>query len=310
MFNPKKRLMFALFVISIIAIVAGCGCKSAAEVRPDSGAFCELRTDRPKPPELSAKQYKQKVLDEYEVRKETQKLLLSDASWLAKETGDKQALEISELLEANAVTYINIGPHLVTFDVVERAHRVPMVLIMGDELKDLEITMSDEVIAQVLPLSSTPLFLVRDMHASKLANALVILHEGEHLVFFFSLPDDAFPMARLDVAREEVRAYELEIRLLDKVGGEKYASLVNAQIDRIEKNLPPSPDDKEFARLRDDVFNNVFEVRSAYESRYFRALLLLEANYRIIEKTLPDKSAADNIKATMYLESNDEKPKE
>ena len=251
----------------------------------------------------------QKIQAEYKHREEVQKEFLSATCELAEKTDDAEAREICKMMNANAVTYMPIGSNIVTFDKRNMKQPVPLLIVEGNEfdefpnLKEMDAKING--VGYLIQGKPFPLMIVKNKEkTSKTWKAILILHEGMHVKQYYSLPSNAPPQTAKEIALDEVRAYEFEERLLDKLGGKKYTSLVIRQITRFERNKAPMSkkelDDEE--RKINAVFDDVFKPSGDLERRYLWYEFNLELIFRYIDSHSPDKKIADSVKATVYLD--------
>ncbi len=244
-------------------------------------------------------------------RQEIQRGFLSAASWLAEITDDDEAREISNFLNSNAVTAMNIGPKLLPFGSEKKDQPFWLFIITGNELKEFPFLNAIDVakggVGYLVPYHPIPLMIVKyDKRASGLRNGLLILHEGSHARNYYLLQSDAASRSTTDVAFDEVHAYELEIRLLDKLGGEKYQALIQEGIRGLFHPVPEAPLEVSVERERklnvalDDIFGPSDHLGD--ERKYLRGRFDLEIAFRYIDQNLLDeKEAASEMKAETYL---------
>lgn len=305
----KLQTRFSYFSVLFFFLIASCSCKSVPQPLPDAGNTKEATL--PKTLSDKAKEAKGKLIVEYQLRQQMQKRFISDACSIAKETADKEALDICAYLKANVITSMNIGSELITFDTETKNQPIPMLVVMGDELSEIGLSLNENLIAAVLPLRPTPLMIVRVKFLSRLVGGIVVLHEGEHARFFYSLPKDSPALTPLEMALEEVRAYEFQIRLIGKIGGKKYAAVVADMVERLKKNGPPMTEE-ESEKLGESHFasiDEIFGTSDDAERRFFLSMIYLESKFQLVDQSLPDKELAANVKAAIYLSSVEGGPK-
>lgn len=297
--NPQKRFSFAILSVIVISHVSGCSCKNAAEATPDGG----------KNEIIDNKQCKENLVEEYERRDRLTKQLLGDASWLAIQTDDQEAKEISDYLNNNLYTVMNVGSRFIGFDDPAGNQPIPLLFIFGNEMDEspnlTELVPNIPAFAWVMPTQPTPIMMIKDSHLSRFANALIVLHEGNHAKHFYSLPKDSPYPTTLEFAEEEVRVYEFQFRLADKVGGEKFTDLVNEQVELYKIPDLKMTDDENVKLQKKQlaIINDIFKDRGEVEQWLLYTQFLLEAKFRYIDEILPnDEKSANEIKTKVYLE--------
>ncbi len=262
------------------------------------------------------------ILAEYERRQEIRTEFLAAACWLANETDDSEARAVCDLLKANIVTLIPIRSKLITFDPSKKDQPIVLLVITGNELEGFpDLNAMDKKMNGVgyliaYPSHPSPLMMLKyDKEMSKLRLALVILHEGKHALDYFSQPSNAPEQTELERALDEEHAYEFEVRLLDKLCGEKYRTLIQAQVVRHRQAGSELPEDIRVERDRkldealDDIFRTLDPKR--HDRKYLRNRFDLEVWTRYLEEEFPDDGVADKLKATLYLrQKNIKKEKE
>ena len=246
---------------------------------------------------------------EYKHRQELQKEFLDAASWLAKETDDAEARQVSIFLNKNVVTCMNVGSKIVTLDKSNKNNPIALFIVTGNELDELpalqKIDAQNNYMAYFLPFRPTPLMVLKyNLQTAKIWKALVILHEGSHARRFYSLPSDAPPPTEIEYALDEVRAYELEQRLLNKLGGEKYAALVQKRLAELvqSESIPWSIEQVDSDRDFNAGFDSIFGATNESERSALWFVFNLEVVFKYIEQNLPDQELADHIKAETFLD--------
>ena len=126
MLNSKK--LFASVIMAGLAIFTFACSTVASDVRPADVAVNQQATSS------DPDSFFQRIEAEYKHRQEVQKEFLSAASWLAEKTDDAEAREISNLLNDNVVTYMTIGPKIVSFDHSNKKRPIPLLIVEGMSL--------------------------------------------------------------------------------------------------------------------------------------------------------------------------------
>lgn len=283
MFNLLKRLMFVSLIIFAVLSMVGCRCQNY--VQTPAAISADSKTNR-----------------------ETQKQFLAAAERLAKETGDQEAIEISEFLNSNIVTVMDVGTQLKPVGDVPAERPVPLLIVSEENLSGSDdisdFTRNENIFGVTKPFASYPLIIIKNRKLSRLSSALLILHMGCHAKSYYSYPKKVRAMVSLETVEEEVRILEFEMRLLDKVGGTKYADLVNEQVSKyLETDLPMS--EEEAAALEKHqraALIDIFGDFSAADQRYFWTRFVLETKFREFDLFLPDKKYTSGLKELTYQE--------
>ena len=301
--NLQKRFAFVVVALTT-SFVFGCSCKGPPSASPTATQKDFSATRH----ETEDKETAQ-LMAEYKHHQDIQKEYLSDASWLAEKTDDAEARAVSDFLIANVITYINIGSELVTFDQSTKEHPIKLLIITEDELGRLpslkKLDKNDIFTALFIPDRPLPLMIVKSSEnsTSELMRAKTILHEGSHAMHYYSLPSDAPAETVLESALDEVHAYELEHRLLNKLGGKRYTSLVEEQVGLIERRELSMT--KEARQERSQKYSEEFaDIFMLSDENDIQAIMLefnLEVGFKFLEQNIPDKDLANNEKADMYI---------
>lgn len=297
-------LVFTSLAILISSMMFGCECASFVQPKiADSGVQSESASN-------DGKHYKDRILAEYSKRQELQDKFLANAAWLARKTDDSEALEISIFLNSNVYSVINIGSNLVDFDKELRKQPVPLFILMGNEAEESEdltnMFPEKNILGYVKPFGGVPLMVIDNKGLSKFASALIILHEGKHAKSVYSAQNEGSGANNLEIAREEVLAYEFEMRLLDKVGGIQYANLIEEQMKFYEKSAPKMKDSeaKKIYERQLVAINEIFGDNGPFEANFLWTQFTLETKFRYIDRVFPDKNSAMDVKMTVYLENS------
>ncbi|MEK7624774.1 MAG: hypothetical protein AAB467_00310 [Patescibacteria group bacterium] len=250
----------------------------------------------------------------YQLRNELKIMMLSDLKMLFEKTNEPKILKVSEFLDANLVTFIDYDKKIVRLDTAPREHTVLFFIFMGDELKNSPhlagMMPPDGGWGYVMPFGPTPattipLMVVSTLRPSRLVNALLMLQAGERAMWLYTLPKDGKKLADLEIAQVEVFIHQHLMKAMDKLGGEKYAELVEEIINVLEGRVPElSRDDSaRMVNRQQAVIDEIFEKPGKFERGFIWNELVLEAKFRLIDRILlPDKRSANDAKAQIYLD--------
>ncbi|MEK7625712.1 MAG: hypothetical protein AAB467_05220 [Patescibacteria group bacterium] len=242
------------------------------------------------------------------------RLILAFGGWLAEKANDREAREVIDYLSANLYSVINIGSDIYTSENTDREHPVALFIFEGNMLTEtpgLDQFLSDKSAASawVLDTRPVPMIVFGTDGKSRFMIALMILHEGMHIMRMNSRPAGSPYDTEADVTRDEVRVYEFEMRLFDKLGGKRYAAMVNKQVTLLKKN--PKSLDKLKTQLPQDELQkmygeqntelaSIFDSRGANVAQMLWITFYLETRFRFIDSRVPNKEAAAELKANVY----------
>ena len=320
-FNLQERLAFVVLMVVIASFAAACRCKSVTTSSPVDAE--PGKTDRQHQSiDGSSDAFLKEIQAEYKLREELRKEFLSAASRLVEKADDADARELNVWLNANIVTVVPIGSEFIRFDQSRKDQPIRLLVITGNELdKFPDLKAMDEkrnAVGYCVPYSPAPpvMLLKYNKRNSELWNALLILHEASHARYYYTFLNNAPSKTGTEdaVDVDEVLAYELEHRLLDKLGGDKYTSLIQEQVKLLRQEGPEAPEDIQSERVRklDLAFDEIFgpSDHDGLEREYLHYEFNLEAWFRYIDQKHPDKKGANEEKAKKYLELHREKVEE
>lgn len=262
-------------------------------------------------------------LDEY-VRIESierarlQEEYLAAADLVVKLTNNAEARSGRDLLRANVMTYVPVyDDKLRTIqEVGKKKHPIAMFMVVERDLQkftDLRQQRDDEhqyagYFNNTRPI---PVLKVFCDPMTDFWRGLIILHEASHAQFYLRHPKLREFKVKAELASEEVRVYEFNARLLNKVGGKKYAAMLRAEVNRIRQvekvhYIAPREIQIVLAGEYNPAFDDIFgPAKSEREKQLRQSTLNLQANFIMIEQRFGKYGRQDveSVKAQWYVDT-------
>ena len=245
----------------------------------------------------------------YRLSDELRRRFVRETCSFADSIDDAEAKEICADLRDNTVTAIVRNGRLVLPRSADRKPNMIYTIIASQDgerfqFNGLDSANCGKALACVVLVRPHPILIIQKPGLSKLVMSLVVLHEGLHIRFLKARSSDA-GFTKTEKAVEEVHTRELEFRLMEKLGGERYTALVNEQTDRfVETDLQMS--DEELAAVtiqQRDALSEIFKDQGEFDLDQLHQSLLLDAAFRNIDGFLPDKNLNIEAKARGYIET-------
>ncbi len=292
MLNLPKRFVLPMVMLALGLLAVACATAKPAD-----------------PMAVAALTVIKKAIADCKERQELQDEFVADACALAEKTDDAEARAVCDLLRTKVYTVTNIGQKFFWLEPTSKERIIPLFMIRGRELDDipaLKAIADQEVDATGYFRENPPapllIMLKYDKSASKMRKGLQILHQGARALYFISLPYDPAPDAEIKKTQREVRAYELDHRILDKLGGDRYASLIRDRVADFDMPAAAMPMDKQkkIERKLDAELDEIFGHSDGQERQFLKYEIRLETAFRYMDLRADGKENTDNMKALWF----------
>ncbi|MCX6782050.1 MAG: hypothetical protein NTW66_02960 [Candidatus Magasanikbacteria bacterium] len=221
---------------------------------------------------------------------------MESAEEVAKITGDPQAREIIDFLRAN--TYLMRPESASTMRILETAEGkttpTGLDIITEDDIK--KIPGLDQKIhsvsagAQYIP--EIRVMVIYPELLGKISRGLVFLHEGMHAKVYGENRYDASNPAIY--ASREVDVHEFQNRLTQKIGGQEYQKILDAEVQKLGNSLRGEGTNQMIEI--DNTYNTALDGAykstpiSKHEASFRQTCLGIDAIFRLLEKQNPGSS--------------------
>ena len=179
---------------------------------------------------------------------------------------------------------------------------VPLLSSDKGVSKDWEEAYDSEMVALYVPDRKRPQLIMRDQSQfSKNWQGLMLIHEGSHALAFSARAFEEIKDPLMKRSINELYAYNLEINLVEKIGGLAYKELIQEEVGRLkgdylEQQRVLFPD---YARYQERLEKIFGESNSELEVGVRSTLFWLNAAFRLFDETCASKDESGMRKADL-----------
>ena len=245
-------------------------------------------------------------------RKEVIRGWLAAGDMVARRTGNADALVIMQFLHEFSSLGIPISYEgASTIKLAEEAKDIPLLLVpLLDRDRSLggawQETFGNKHTAATYNSTPQPHIILKESNQfSPVWQGMVLIHEGNHALAFAGHAFEGIEDPGVIRTFAELYAYDLEITLVQQIGGQVYEELLKEEMRRlrpgyVQKKLITIPDYPLYVKRLDQIFG---PSNSDWERGVRGSIFWMNAIFRIIDEVYPEAKKREERKADFLFTS-------
>lgn len=248
-------------------------------------------------------------------RKEVIRGWLAAGDMVARRTGNADASVIMRFLhEASSLGVPISHEEGLAIKLVEGAKDIPLWLVpllvpdrgLSSAWKEIY---DNNHLAAIYNFSPQPYIVLKEYSQfSQVWRGLILIHEGSHALAYAGDAFEGIENPRVIRTLAELYAYDLEITLVQQIGGQAYEELLQEEMRRlcpgyVQKNLITTPDYPLYKERLDQIFG---PSNSDWERGVRGSIFWMNAIFRLIDEMYPEAEERQKRKADFLFTSYNE----